>query len=749
MKKGRVIESFATTRERALALNCASAPVIEALESRTLLAEIVAANSTAFTNALRDAQLGDTIILNAGTTYVGQFTLPNKTSGSGWITIRSSNLSALPGEGVRVSPADAANMPKLQAPGGNASVVRTPPGSATTAASPSHHYKFIGIEFVGPAPTATVPRPQVTALIELGTSTSAQTRYDSVAHDIVIDRCYMRPFTPDLHIRRAIALNSASTDIVNSYIEEIHQPGSDSQAIGGWNGPGPFNIINNRLEGASENIMFGGDTARLKIKPDGTEEGVVPSDIVIRGNHIIKPLRWRGLKDPESNLTYNIKNLFELKAGRNVLVEGNIMENCWVNGQTGVAIVLKLGNWGTSPQNVTEDVMIRNNIIRGANGGVALQGRDYAENSPAGLVRRLSFVNNVFDDINGKWGNSGTGGGTFFLYITHGPVDAVFDHNTIINGYTTVEVDENNTTYWAKGFRWTNNIAAHNSYGVRSTNGIGNIVLNTYWPTTGANADPNHAFTGNLLVKTPSASAYSTRPGNRFIVNSTTGEHWDLVGFEDRSNGNYRLTPSSPYNNAGTDGKDIGVDFDEIALRTAGVVSGDWPQALQGIAVNGGAAQRSMVTTVTLTFNQPITFAAGALSLVRRTGSGVNLVATPSADGKRYTLTFSGPGVTAGSVQDGVYDFLVDVGQLRDAFGMVPVGTHTDRDELRTFHRLFGDSDGDKDVDGVDSLQFRQSQGSTAGSGTYRAYFDFDADGDIDGLDSLRFRERQGMVFTY
>src|SRR3712207_5520063 len=168
--------------------------------------------------------------------------------------------------------------------------------------------------------------------------------YASQAHHIIIDRSYMRPNTPSAHIRRAVALNSAYTDITNSYIQEIHQPGSDSQAIGGWNGTGPYNIINNQLESASENIMFGGGTFRIPNE--------MPSDIVIRGNYITKPLAWRGAG-------YNVKNLFELKTGKRVLVEGNIFENNWVDGQDGTAIVLKLGNWDSSPQLLTDEIVFR------------------------------------------------------------------------------------------------------------------------------------------------------------------------------------------------------------------------------------------------------------------------------------------------------------------------------------------------------------------------------------------------------
>src|SRR5687768_6120449 len=79
--------------------------LIERLESRWLLATFNPATAAEFTTALNNSQLGDTIVLQAGTTYTGWFNLPNKTTGSGWITIQSSNLASLPAAGVRVTPA--------------------------------------------------------------------------------------------------------------------------------------------------------------------------------------------------------------------------------------------------------------------------------------------------------------------------------------------------------------------------------------------------------------------------------------------------------------------------------------------------------------------------------------------------------------------------------------------------------------------------------------------------------------------
>src|SRR5262249_38836706 len=51
------------------------------------------------------------------------------------------------------------------------------------------------------------------------------------------------------------------------------------------NGSGPFRIVNNHLEAAGENLMFGGADPAIPQQ--------IPSDIEICHNHFFKPLTWK------------------------------------------------------------------------------------------------------------------------------------------------------------------------------------------------------------------------------------------------------------------------------------------------------------------------------------------------------------------------------------------------------------------------------------------------------------------------
>ena len=192
--------------------------------------------------------------------------------------------------------------------------------------------------------------------------------------------------------RRGIALNASDVTIANSDIRDIKDVGLDSQAICGWNTPGRITIRNNYLEAAGENIMFGG--ADIKIP------NLVPSDIVVEDNILTNP-KWRGT-------SWTVKNLFELKNARRVLVRRNLMEYNWSGGQAGFAIVLTPRNSsGRTPWVVVEDVEFSNNVIRSASSVFNILGHD--DTARSGQLARLLIKNNLAYDIHaGNWGGTGT-----------------------------------------------------------------------------------------------------------------------------------------------------------------------------------------------------------------------------------------------------------------------------------------------------------------------------------------------------
>lgn len=226
--------------------------------------------------AIDAAVAGDTILLRAGETFVGPFVLRAKPASSAWITIRSDAAdSVLPAIGVRLIPSGkpGANtsrslLPRLVGQGG---ALKTTPVIRTAAGA--HHYVLKFLEVDGAANLG------FETLIALGNDTTATT-----ASDLVIDRVYAHG---DAYrgMKRGISLNSVRTDILNSYVSDVKAVNADSQAIAGYNGAGPFRIINNHLEGSGENVLFGGsDPAVLNL---------VPSNIEIRLNLITKPLAWQ------------------------------------------------------------------------------------------------------------------------------------------------------------------------------------------------------------------------------------------------------------------------------------------------------------------------------------------------------------------------------------------------------------------------------------------------------------------------
>jgi hypothetical protein len=461
--------------------------------------------------AIDAAQLGDELVLQAGATFTGTFVLRPK-SGSGWLTIRSSGV--LPAEGTRIMPADAPKLARLVATDAFSPVIKTEAGA--------HHYRLVGLEV-----TAKAGAVLGYTLVSLGDASVAQNTVALEPHDLVLDRMYIHG-TPTLDFQRCVALNSAATAIIDSWLSECHGKGKDSQAIAGWNGTGPYKIVNNRLEGAGENVMFGGADPKI---PNG-----LPEDIEIRGNHFIKPLEWKGV--------WEAKNLLEIKIGRRILVENNVFENSWADAQNGFALLFKSVNQeGTAPWSETRDLTVRYNLVRNSAQGMTVAG--HPESFPVVPASRMLITQNIFERI-------GTNDSDGRLLMVMGVDDLTFTQNTGTgtNSFLVLTGDTPDHRLTI-----TDNVFTATTYGL-SGDGAGS-------GQTGLDARaPGWTFRGNIAAGVKTVSAYPA--GNQYPA--TTAE----IGFVDYLAGNFGFLSTSIAMRP--DGTHAGADYATLQTKIAGVV---------------------------------------------------------------------------------------------------------------------------------------------------------------------------------
>ena len=454
-------------------------------------------------SAINAAQPGDTIILQAGATYTGDFVLPNK-SGTEYITIQSSRVDELP-EGVRVGPAQKALFARLQ----NASSA----SPIIVAALSSHHYRLVGLEI------ATTTSALVYDLVRFGenSQTAAQ-----VPHDFIIDRSWIHGHATQ-DVQRGITMNGAEITVSNSYISDIHGRGYDTQAICGWNGPGPFRIINNYLEASGENVMFGGALPSIT--------NLVPSNIEIKRNYFFKPLSWKVGHPTYAGIHWSVKNLLEFKNARDVVVDGNTFENSWTDAQIGYAILFTVRSEdGRAPWATLENIKFINNVVKNSDQALQLLGSDAPKRSGRGTG--LIISNNLFTGIKNR-----------FLTMS-GYYNVTIDHNTHFQNGNIMALHGEPST----GFVYTNNITNRtpSSYGIFGDGaGEGNPAIAKFLP-------------GVTMKRNVIAGA----PGSQYPGNNAFPANLEKIGFQYPSAGNFRLTAKSGLKGTATDGTDPGCQLD-------------------------------------------------------------------------------------------------------------------------------------------------------------------------------------------
>jgi hypothetical protein len=362
--------------------------------------------------------------------------------------------------------------------------------------------------------------------VRLGYGTERTRR--ELPHHFIFDRCYIHG-DPALGGKRGLAFNGAWLAVVDSHLSDWKAEGQDTQAVAGWNGPGPFALINNYLEASGENIMFGG--------ADPVIAGLVPADIEIRGNRIAKPAHWNPRDPAYDGSTWSVKNLLELKNARRVLITRNTFEHCWVESQTGHAILFSVHNQnGNSPWSTVEDVTFSHNVVKGAARGLTLSAYDSTSPRGSGRGKRILIRHNVFLDI-GTPKSGGVDSDNALFVLLNGGEDVTIDHNTGIHTGNTIT---------AAGeafirFTFTNNIASHNEHGIKGDGySAGNATLKHYFPD---------AVVQRNVIAGGDSSAY---PEDNFYPARITD-----VGFMETQS-DVRLRRTSPYKAAATDGSAIG-----------------------------------------------------------------------------------------------------------------------------------------------------------------------------------------------
>jgi hypothetical protein len=502
--------------------------------------QIHVSNGEELQRALDSAMAGDTILLAAGATFYpvasgGSFVLRNLPIPNGQVVVVRSSSPAFNVDGAippntRVGPSNAALMPQLRVNGGDVPAIRTDSGA--------HGYRLVGLD-VGPDPA----NSQVTNLIMFGAGND-DTSVTAEPSDITIDRCYVHGSDRG-NFRRGVLMNGAHLAVIESYLENFHDENGDSQAVNSANGPGPMKIVNNFLEAASENIMFGG--------ADPSVPDLVPSNIEIRRNLITKRLSWLTAGLP-------VKNALELKNARRLLVEGNILENVWVSAQVGRAVLMwSFNQGGHCPWCVTEFVTFRNNIVRGAASAIAIAAA-MADLGPLPIAANHIRVDNVlFEDIGDpRWGSEG--GNLFEVF--GGVADVSFTHVTSRGNPNSILIPLD-----AKDVNprlvFKNNIVERRWYGIGTGSDEGTRTLDLNFPS--------YAYADNILVNTSRLTTDQAISDSALISLYPRGtwvlSDWSDVGFEP---GTSRLASTSRYSRAGDDHKDVGVDVSELETALKG-----------------------------------------------------------------------------------------------------------------------------------------------------------------------------------
>lgn len=423
---------------------------------------------------------GDEIHLAAGLTYSGNFNLSGKAAP---VTIRTADL-AWSTSGKRVKPSDAPRMARVQTPNS---------APAFYAGKDADNWRLVGLDLTNSDAVHSYN------IVHIGDLNEARSLAE-LPNNFTIDRCYIHG--AKLSARRGVLAMGTNIAITNSYIDNFFAQGVDSQAILVPGGRGPTLIENNFLEGAGENLFLSAESPHLGVD-------AIPENVTIRRNHLKKRLAWML---PGTGLV--IKNLFEIKAARHVLVEANVMENNPVAGQSGFG-VLFTARTGLIPE--ISDVKFRlNKIINSAN-GINVLGKN-GEGAPGDLGRVFDLIveNNLFEGEMGR-----------FLMCLNAIESLSVRHNTALGAGSHIMLSDGPMS---GRIDFMGNAIGRGMYGIQHTGtGEGTRSIVAFWRAWDVSGN---AFVGAAI---PDWVPGAYPPGNTFVKDAAAippGVGCDMAALE-------------------------------------------------------------------------------------------------------------------------------------------------------------------------------------------------------------------------
>jgi autotransporter-associated beta strand protein len=266
---------------------------------------------------------------------------------------------------------------------------------------------------------------------------------------------------------------------------------------------------------------------------------------------------------------------------------------------------------------------------------------------------------------------------------------------------------------------------AGNKYTVRVASRLDSGDRNTAGPA--ANFDPTQPYAWKLVDGShPNTTTTGAFDPNQFLI--------DKSGFANTHAGTFAVEQRDG-------GKNLYLVYTPVPVsQVAGVL-------INGTAIPSASLTTSRITSLTVSFNTNVAVDPGAFSITNGTttltsSAGGGLLVGVAGNVVTITFDSSVSGVEFGSLSDGIWALTTDLTKVRNGNNVAGTGT-TVTNHIR---RLFGDIDGNGQVNGQDAGFFDRAFGSITGQPAFIAGFDWNEDGQINGQDAGLFDRNFGKV---